>query len=225
MKRILTILLLGSIISLNLPVHAQVLLEKPATPKAAALKIVEGQHYTRLDKPIKVSTKEKIEVRELFWYGCPHCNRLEPVIINWLKTKPDNAEFIPMPAVFSQRWIFHGKVFYTLKALGIEEKAHPLIFDSIHNKRRPINNIKQLSKFLKAQFDIDSDKVEKTFQSFTVDSNMRAANEYSLRSGANGVPTVIVDGKFRVTVRSAGGNDKLFDVVDQLVVLAQSERK
>ena len=100
-----------------------------------------------------------------------------------------------------------------------------MVFDSIHQKRRPINNIKQLSQFVKARFDIDSDKVEKAFQSFTVDSNMRAANSYSLKSGANGVPTVIVDGKFRTNVSSAGGNKQLFNVVDQLIILAESERK
>ena len=100
-----------------------------------------------------------------------------------------------------------------------------MIFDSIHHKHQPINNLKQLSKFIKANFNIDSDKVKKAFESFSVDSNMRAANAYSLKSGANGVPTVIVDGKFRANVQSAGGNQQLFDVVDQLIVLAESERK
>ncbi len=224
MKRFIFTLFFSALVSWSATINAQTLVEK-ATPAAQKLNIIEGQHYTRLDKPIKVVTKDKIEVRELFWYGCPHCNRLEPVILNWLKTKPENSEFVPMPAVFSQRWLFHAKVFYTLKALGIEEKAHPMVFESIHHKRRPISNLKQLSKFVKANFDIDGDKVEKAFQSFTVDSNMRAANAYSLKSGANGVPTVIVDGKFRTNVSSAGGNKQLFDVVDQLIILAQSERK
>lgn len=225
MKRFIFTLFFGALVSWNTTINAQLLTKEKAAPAAQQLNIVEGQHYTRLDKPINVVTDDKIEVRELFWYGCPHCNRLEPVILNWLKTKPENSEFVPMPAVFSQRWIFHAKVFYTLKALGIEEQAHPLVFDSIHHKRRPISNIKQLSKFVKTRFDIDNDKVEQAFQSFTVDSNMRAANAYSLKSGANGVPTVIVDGKFRTNVSSAGGNKQLFDVVDQLIILAQSERK
>lgn len=192
--------------------------------EAGKITIQEGQHFTRLETPIKVSTGDKIEVREMFWYGCPHCNKLEPTIINWLKNKPENAEFVPMPAVFSQRWVFHAKVYYTLKALGIDEKAHPMVFESIHNKRKPINNTKQLAKFLKANFDIEASKVESAFNSFTVDSNMRAANAYSVKSGANGVPTVIVDGKFKTSVQEAGGNVQLFKVVDELVLLAQSER-
>jgi len=227
MKRLILTLFISTLLSWSVTISAQETTEKTAAAKTelTELTIVEGQHYTRLDKPIKVTTGEKIEVRELFWYGCPHCNRLEPVIINWLKTKPENTEFVPTPAVFSQRWVFHAQAYYTIKTLGIDEVAHPMIFDSIHHKRQPINNLKQLSKFIKANFNIDSDKVKKAFESFSVDSNMRAANAYSLKSGANGVPTVIVDGKFRANVQSAGGNQQLFDVVDQLIVLAESERK
>ena len=226
MKRILITLFFSSLLSISMSAHGQLKLEnQPNQASAQKTKFVEGQHFTRLEEPLKIVTGDKIEVRELFWYGCPHCNRLEPVVLNWLKTKPANSEFVPMPAVFSQRWIFHAKVFYTLKALGIEKKAHPEVFTSIHAKKRPINNIKQLNKFLKANYDIDQEKVENAFKSFTVDSNMRAANAYSLKSSATGVPTVIVDGKFKVTVNSAGGNQQLFNVVDELIVLAQSERK
>lgn len=225
MKRIFITLFFTSLFSLTFTANAQAQsVTEPKSPVAGKIQIQEGQHFTRLEKPIKVSTGEKIEVRELFWYGCPHCNQLEPTIINWLKTKPDNAEFVPMPAVFSQRWIFHAKVYYTLKALNIDEKAHPMVFEAIHKKRKPINNNKQLVKFLKANFDIEASKVESAFNSFTVDSNMRAANAYSVKTGANGVPTVIVDGKFKTSVQEAGGNQQLFKVVDELVALAQSER-
>ncbi len=226
MKRFFITLFFTALVSLPLSINAQSQNNTHASHATAAGKaqIQEGQHYIRMETPLKVSTGDKIEVREMFWYGCPHCNQLEPTIINWLKTKPENAEFIPMPAVFSQRWIFHAKVYYTLKALGIEEKAHPMVFESIHSKRKPINNTKQLTKFLKANFDIDASKVESAYNSFTVDSNMRSANAYSVKSGANGVPTIIVDGKFRTSVQAAGGNNQLFAVVDQLVALAQSER-
>ncbi len=226
MKRFFITLFFTALISLPLGVSAQAQKENHDATKAVSgkIQIQEGQHFTRLETPIKVSTGDKIEVREMFWYGCPHCNQLEPTIIKWLKNKPENAEFIPMPAVFSQRWVFHAKTYYTLKALGVDEKAHPMVFESIHQKRKPINNTKQLAKFLKANFDIEPSKVESAFNSFTVDSNMRAANAYSVKSGANGVPTVIVDGKFKTSVQEAGGNTQLFKVVDELVLLAQAER-
>ena len=189
------------------------------------IKAKEGKNFTRLEEPLKVSTGDKIEVRELFWYGCGHCNALEPVVIQWVKNKPENSEFIPMPAVFSQRWVFHAKVYFTLQALGIDEKAHPLVFDSIHKLRKPINNLRQLNAFIKSNnFDIDPDRVENAFNSFSVDTNMRAANAYSLKSGANGVPAIIVDGKFLASVSSAGGGVQLFQLVNELVELAQAER-
>ena len=189
------------------------------------IKAKEGTNFTRLAEPLKVATGDKIEVRELFWYGCPHCNQLEPIVIQWEKNKPENSEFIPMPAVFSQRWVFHAKVYFTLQALGIDEKAHPMVFESIHKLRKPINNLRQLNAFLKSNnFDIEPEKVENAFNSFSVDTNMRAANAYSLKSGANGVPAVIVDGKFLANVTSAGGGVQLFQLVNELIELAQSER-
>ena len=85
--------------------------------------------------------------------------------------------------------------------------------------------MKQLNQFLKRNgHDIDPDKVESAFNSFSVDTNMRAANDYSLKSGANGVPAVIVDGKFLTSVSSAGGRVELFQVVNELVKIAQNER-
>lgn len=223
MKRLLITTLFASLFLIAFSSHAQTSSHAQASSPPDT-KYVEGQHYFKLDKPLKVSTGDKIEVRELFWYGCPHCYQLEPLVINWVKNKPDNAEFVATPAVFSQRWIFHAKAFYTIQALGLEEEAHPLIFNSIHAKRKPINNAKNLSKLLKANFDSDPETVEKTLTSFTVDSNVRAANAISVKSGANGVPTIIVDGKYRTSGQAAGSNVEIFNVVNFLVKKSQDER-
>ncbi|MBA5248899.1 MAG: thiol:disulfide interchange protein DsbA/DsbL, partial [Gammaproteobacteria bacterium] len=64
----------------------------------------EGIDYIALAKPVKTITGDKIEVRELFWYYCPHCYNLEPILHAWLKKLPANAEFVQQPAVFSKRW-------------------------------------------------------------------------------------------------------------------------
>jgi len=62
--------------------------------------------FTKLPTPIKVSTGDKIEVTELFWYGCGHCFALEPHVNSWNKRKADNVEFVKVPAIFSSRWEF-----------------------------------------------------------------------------------------------------------------------
>ena len=212
MKRLFAGALLASLFLLAFSAHAQ-----SDTYK-------EGTHYFKLDKPLKTSTGDKIEVRELFWYGCPHCFSLEPFVVKWLENKPANAEFVATPAVFSKRWVFHAKAYYTIKALGLEEKGHPLIFDAIHLKKEPIGNVKNLSALLNENFGTDPEVVKNTISSFAVDSNVRAANSISVKSGANGVPTLIVDGKYRLSAQSAGGNAGVFDLVNFLVEKAQSER-
>ncbi len=85
---------------------------------------VEGEDYIRLDKPVKTTTQDKVEVRELFWYYCPHCFNVEPVLTDWVKKLPGNTEFIRQPAVFSDRWI-NGAIFhYVLEQLGEADRLH-----------------------------------------------------------------------------------------------------
>jgi len=184
----------------------------------------EGVHYFKIPEPLKVTTGKDIEVRELFWYGCPHCYDLEPAVINWLKVKPSNAKFVGTPAVFSRKWVFHAQAFYAIQALGIKDKAHTLIFDAINKHKQSVNTPKQLAALLKKNYGIEEDKTIGALRSFSVDGNVRAANAISVKSGATGVPTIIIDGKYRTSPHTAGGNSNVFNVVNFLVKKAQSER-
>lgn len=184
----------------------------------------EGVHYFKTAQTLKVNTGKDIEVRELFWYGCPHCYDLEPALNNWLKNKPSNAKFIGTPAVFSKKWIFHAQAFYAIQALGIKDKAHMLIFDTIHKNKQAVNTPKQLASLLNKHYGIEKEKTINALRSFSVDGNVRAANTISVKSGADGVPTIIVDGKYRTSPYIAGGNSNVFNVVNFLIKKAQSER-
>ncbi|MGH1542196.1 MAG: thiol:disulfide interchange protein DsbA/DsbL [Arenicella sp.] len=197
----------------------------PLLSSAQTEKFIEGQHYSVIEQPLATSTGDNIEVKELFWYGCPHCFRLEPDIIHWKNNmKADDAQFVLVPAVFSQRWEFHAKAFYTLDALGILDTAHQAIFDSIHVNKKHINNLKQLTKILVEQFGQDEKKVESAFNSFSVDSNLRAARSISQKSGATGVPAIIVAGKYRTSVSEAQGQKQLLEVINFLVDKARTEK-
>lgn len=184
----------------------------------------DSSTYTVLPEPTKVSTGDKIEVTELFWYGCGHCFSLEPHIKTWLESgKPDNAEFVKVPAVFSARWEFHAKAFYTMQALGVLDKANEGFFARIHVARKPINSIGQFTEFL-AQYDLSATQVEDAFKSFAVDNNFRNAKRITLASQARGVPAILVDGKYLTSVQQAGGTAQLFDTVNKLVKKAAAER-
>ena len=179
--------------------------------------------YEALETPITVSTGDKIEVTELFWFGCGHCYALEPHLKSWLANKPENAEFRKVPAIFSKRWEFHGKAFYTMEALGVPEQAYDDFFKAIHVKRQRMNTLEALVSFLEG-FGKNKEAVESAFNSFAVDSKLRNAMKITRASGATGVPAIIVDGKYRTSQQQSGGTPELFKVVDQLVAKAAEER-
>lgn len=180
-------------------------------------------NYTSLPTPLTPSTGEKIEVAELFWYGCGHCFALEPYVDNWKKKMPANAQFVKIPAIFSSRWEFHGKAFYTMEALGVLDEANEAFFHRIHVQRKGINTLNDLSAFL-ADYGKTSEEVASAFNSFAVDTKLRNAKLITAKSTAQGVPAILVDGKYHTSVKLAGSQDKLFKVVDQLVEKAAAER-
>lgn len=184
---------------------------------------VDESKYDPVAKPFTVSTGDKVEVAELFWFGCGHCFALEPHLKKWKTKMPENAQFVKVPAIFSARWEFHGQAFYTMEALGVPEKAYDEFFHSIHIKRKNINSLSALVEFLEP-FGKSKEDVESTFSSFAVDTKMRNAKKITRASGARGVPAIVVDGKYLTSQTHAGGSPQLFEVVDQLVAKAAAER-
>jgi len=194
----------------------------PTTNSPATSTLSESQ-YSAVKEPFTVSTGDKIEVAELFWFGCNHCFALEPKIKQWKVNKPENAEFVKVPALFSRRWEFHGQAYYTMEALGLPQEAYDKFFRRIHVERRGINKLEQLVDFL-GPYEKTKEQVESTFNSFAVDTKMRNARKITNASGATGVPAIVVDGKYLTSQSQAGSADELFSVVDQLVDKAASER-
>ena len=135
---------------------------------------LDASKYTELATPISVSTGDKIEVTELFWYGCSHCFSLEPFVKSWLEDKPDNAEFVKTPAIFSASWAFHAQAYYTMEALGVLDKTNDAFFHQTHVIRRPINSLDSFVSFM-ADFGKSEEEVTSTFTSFAVDTKLRNA--------------------------------------------------
>lgn len=184
---------------------------------ASARNYDEGIEYQRLKEPVPTQVGPgKIEVVELFWYGCPHCFRLEPNLNKWLKTKPKNVEFIRIPAVFNKIWALHAKVYYTAKFLGIIGKFHEAFFEAIHLKKEPMNTVAEVKKFF-IQQGVSAKKFDSVFNSFGVDAKVRRAREMSREYGISGVPTLVVDGKYRTDGPMAGGHKGMIEVLNYLI--------
>lgn len=176
----------------------------------------EGINYVRLTAPQPTSDPGKIEVLELFWYGCPHCYHLEPLLNDWVAKLPKDVVFVRMPAVLSPRWEILARAFYTAELLGVHDKIHAQLFKAIHEGKQRFDNEDQLAKFFVAQ-GVDEKEFRDTFKSFGVAAKVNRARQMTQRYGIDGVPSLIINGKFRTSAGEAGSHENMLKVADQLI--------
>ena len=164
----------------------------------------EGVNYKKLANPQPTSTADKIEVLEFFWYGCPHCYQLEPEVEAWLKSKPDDVEFVRMPAVLGPSWELLTRAFYTADLLDASDKIHDPLFERLHKERKRIRNVDELKAFFVEQ-GVSEEDFDNTFSSFAVITKTNRSKQVAELYGISGVPALAVNGKFLVTAKMAGG--------------------
>ena len=190
---------------------------------ASAADFEEGVHYRELAEQQSTQTGDKVEVRELFWYQCPHCYNLEKPLRDWIANMPDNAAFVEQPAVLTSSWEFHARVYYTLQALGVLDEFHGPLFDAIHKKPRPLNRVtdpNRVAAWLAESGGPSAAEFMNAFESFAVDTHTRNAVLMTGRYEITGVPSVAVGGKYITTVTMAGNYDTFFKVIEHLIELA-----
>jgi thiol:disulfide interchange protein DsbA len=203
--------------------HYFLMLVLLVVPGVSGADFQEGVQYIRLASPGAVETGDKIEVREFFWYGCPHCYTLEPTIESWIKRMPANAEFVRTPGV-ALRWMVHAQAFYAFESIGVLEKLHKPFFDAIHRERRPLDNEDSIAAFV-TERGLDSDAFRRAFNSFGVRLKVDRAKKLNIEYGVSSVPALIVDGKYLTAPSMAGREETTMQVVDFLIKKAAAERK
>lgn len=176
----------------------------------------EGIEYRVIKPPVATQTGNKIEVVELFWYGCPHCFRLEPRMKQWLKNKPANVEFVRVPAIFNKRWELHAKAFYTAEALGVLDKIHTPLFDEMHVRKKHLHKKSDLKAFF-VKNGVKAEDFDSTFDSFMVNIKVNRARDLSKRYGIDGVPSLVVNGKYLADGPMASGHTNLMKILDFLI--------
>jgi thiol:disulfide interchange protein DsbA len=186
-------------------------------PAAENAEFQEGTHYRRLATPVSTSTEDKIEVVELFWYGCPHCYSLEPAIDRWLEEdKPENAEFVRIPAVLNRNWELGARAFYTARELDVLDKIHSPLMNAIHAQGRPMRNEADLAEFF-AEQGVDKEAFRKAYNSFAVETTLRRAQQLVRSYGVHSVPSFVIDGKYVVNASMAGSEERLFEIINYLI--------
>ncbi len=177
--------------------------------------LMQGVEYKQIPTPHVIAPYTKTVV-EVFGYSCPHCYHLEPSLNSWLKDKPADVHFERMPVVFNNpNWIFMAKVFYTAQEVGVLEQSHDAFFDALHRDKKELYTVEKIAKFF-TQFGVKEADFIATFKGFKVDQLVRKAQKLTRSYGVEGVPAIIVNGKYLTDVPMTGSTDKLWQAVDIL---------
>tara|TARA_Y100000590_G_C15671300_1_gene996338 strand:+ start:500 stop:1156 length:657 start_codon:yes stop_codon:yes gene_type:complete len=183
---------------------------------AQAEEFVAGRHYEILDNPTVTRNPSKVEVVEVFWFGCNHCYALESYIQPWKRNLPNDVDFWKSHITWNAQAETHARLFYSAKALGIEEKAVPAAFTAIWREGRNLLGNSEVEYFFKG-FGIEKERYLSVSKSFGVNNAVKQADNRMRQWAVTGVPTLIVNGKYKVSGTREIGTSKLLDVVNFLI--------
>ena len=194
--------------------------EITAAPTSARFQL--GKHYNRLSPTQPTSSPpDKVEVAEIFWYGCPHCYALDPAVKSWVASKPEYVSFVRVPVVWSDVAKTHARAFYTAEALGKLGAMHDAIFREIHEKHDLLDTEDKLRAFF-GTFGVDAAAFKDAYDSVGVRTKLQRADELDRRYRIASVPTIIVNGKYSTDVDMAGGPEQLFALISELAASEHS---
>ncbi|MDR1276258.1 MAG: thiol:disulfide interchange protein DsbA/DsbL [Candidatus Accumulibacter sp.] len=160
--------------------------------------LVVGEDYRVLNPPLLTDTPEKIEVIEFFSYACPHCSELNPLVASWASKLPSDVVVKRVPVGFNNPfYTIMARFYYALDALGEEERLSNAVFDAIHNKNLRLIDEKSITEWVASQ-NVDPKKFSDAFNAFSVDSRIKRAEQLRNNARINGVPALIVDGRYQV---------------------------
>ena len=186
-----------------------------------------GVNYRLVEDPQPTTVAAgKVEVAEVFWYGCGHCFALDPVLEDWKTKKPAYIEFVRVPVIWGAVHRQHAKLYYTLQALHRLD-LHPKIFEAIHTQGMPLSDRDEVKaramqvEFL-GRFGITQQQFDAAYDSMSVTMNVQRAENYTQGMVVDSVPMLFVNGKYATTVAAAGGDAQLLTL---LMNLAESEKR
>jgi thiol:disulfide interchange protein DsbA len=188
-----------------------------ALTSVVAFGATPGKEYVAINPPQVTSTPGKVEVIEFFSYACPHCNHFAPALDSWKKKAPSNVVVKLVPVTFGRGdWVTLAKLYYALDALGKSDSLHEKIFDAIHERHAHLSSPEACADWVVKQ-GVDRDKFLDAFNSFGVQSKISASTSRAQTYAIDGVPSIIIDGRYKTSPAMAGGNEAAIKLMDELI--------
>jgi thiol:disulfide interchange protein DsbA len=193
---------------------------------------VEGRDYVPVVPPQTTNVPVgKVEVMEVFSYGCPVCNGLEPFMNRLRHNLPPNAQMVLLPASWnaSEDWPMFQRAFFAAQSLGVAERTHQGIFDAIwktgelgimdpatHHLKNLQPSLQDAARCYARIAGVRPEAFLAAANSFAVDMKMRAADQQIIAMQVPGTPCIVVNGRYRVDIDLRRGDD-VIDLVNFLV--------
>jgi protein dithiol oxidoreductase (disulfide-forming) len=200
---------------------------------AAAFGLAGGTLAQTQERPFEQSFRaitpqpapsDKIEVIDFFWYGCPYCFQLMPMISAWEKTKPADVVMRRIPAILRQEWVPEAHLYYTLEAQGAADRLHAKLFEALHRDRLQATETEALGKWAEAN-GLDRAKWDEAYNAQSVRNNVVRAVEIGRDYDVRGTPVLVVDGRYQTGGGQAGSLKNVMPTVDGLINLVRERRK
>jgi thiol:disulfide interchange protein DsbA len=202
-------------------------LRRILAPAVAALGLMAGgahaqQPFSLLSPVQPTDGGGKIEVLEFFSYACGHCFGLEPFLESWAKNLPADVIFKRVPGVGSEAWTQLGLLYYSLEAMGKLDTLHRKAFDAMHKDNLNLSSPKIRYDWIAKQ-GIDVAQFQSVEKSFSVQSKLNRARQLMGSHKVDGVPMIIVNGKYVTSNAAAGGPERVVPVMEQLIAMARRD--
>lgn len=180
-----------------------------------------GQHYRPIQPPVDTGLEEgRIQVVEIFWYGCPHCYSFEPKVSAWKDALPADVEFVYLPAPLNDVWALHARVFYAARELGVLDQVHQAFYDALHDQGRQMRSEAAILRFID-QRGLDVEAFREAMRSEAVRDQVMDAAFRIQDYGIEGVPSLVINGEALISAGMAGSHDEMLDIADHLIERAR----
>ena len=176
----------------------------------------DGVDFQTLARPVATEDPSKIELAEVFWYGCIHCYNLEPALVDFESGLPDDVNKVRVPAMWAASMELHAKIYYASKALGINEDIHWPVFQAMNEDRNPLGSEAAIYSLIE-DLGHDPDTFERAFNSFGVTSQIAQATSKAAAYGVRGTPELIINGKYRISTSMTGTQAQMLVVAEALI--------
>jgi protein dithiol oxidoreductase (disulfide-forming) len=205
-----TAVVVACVLGLVLPLHAP------------AQQPVRADIDYRVIKPQPVAIADRIEVIDFFWYGCPHCNNLQPALERWISRKPADVVIRRIPAILRDSWAPHARIYYTLEALGEVERLHQRVYHGYHVEELHMSKPDVMSAWA-ARNGIDRERWEQAYNSPEVQRRVDEAAKLTRAYQITGTPSLVVNGRYLTSGNMAESLNSLVTITDGLVQKVRSE--